>query len=484
MMLPRLAAVRFLLLLGAGTAVGGVAGAAIGTVLCLGADMLTAAFPGVLDALRISDKLWFGFSMWGVPVGLPTGMVAGAVGTAAGMRSGWALGGLLGGAALAATTRSDLWYFLVPFGGGGLVVGWLVAAAVHHVAGGYAPARVLLLRHHGGSPGEIPQRTRWAVGLPFVALVITALWLARRWIDAQEGPLLLESLPGLLVPWTLPALVLFIAGRAMWWIARKTTTTMNATSDTNRTTTETNTGAAIGDMAAGRPVAAPVALTWGVHEGIRGARWLTLCNDGRVLESHYTPTADLSQVPPAEGVGMAPAAALQELAGVLVASGFDSLAAPPEPEAAETQVELDVAVGEERLTVRVASHRLGEMPALGSIGAAFARIRAQAGPPLPPLRCEECGTLTTLAEALGRCESTWAGFGWAFFPCATCECLWVLELFPGQAAFGEFDEFPPTPDSFVPVQEFALPELATEVAPDGLRVRLGLREWFVPSEER
>jgi hypothetical protein len=103
------------------------------------------------------------------------------------------------------------------------------------------------------------------------------------------------------------------------------------------------------------------------------------------------------------------------------------------------------------------------------------------------LECSECGATFTLREALDRCDSSFPSMDWAYFDCTTCGRSWVLEVSPGRVAFGEFEEFPPSPYSFIPIQEIPLPafelvspSLSNPGRGDELVVRYGNLEWKIP----
>lgn len=136
---------------------------------------------------------------------------------------------------------------------------------------------------------------------------------------------------------------------------------------------------ALDALRAGAPVSAPLVMTWAVHEGIRGATWLTVHADGRVQERKIV--GPPSPPIPVRELGRASASAIRELASALVAHGFDRIRPPPpDPGLAMAPVvELSIACGEARFSLQVPSPLLRDLPALSAIAEAFQRTRASLG---------------------------------------------------------------------------------------------------------
>lgn len=235
-------------------------------------------------------------------------------------------------------------------------------------------------------------------------------------------------------------------------------------------------------LANGEALPTQLLLTWGIHEGIRGAGWLEVFSSGRVVESRYQPTTNLASLPPATELGPAPAEALQRLARTLLEHNFEALEPPPPDEdagPASTQVELSVAAGDERFSLLVYSYQMDQVSGLAQIAAAFSELRRSLSGQ-PKLRCPQCGSEHTLPVVFAVCDSSFPIGYWLFCDCPACGEPWVLELGHHHISLGELEEFPPGPYSFVPFQELAAPGLTYDLREDGILLHYGGQSWFIP----
>ena len=68
---------------------------------------------------------------------------------------------------------------------------------------------------------------------------------------------------------------------------------------------------------------------------------------------------------------------------------------------------------------------------------------------------------------------------WLCYICPGCDRSWVLEVAPGQVWLGDFDEFPPSLNSFTPLDAYVLPGLQVQLRPDGLLLTLDGQHWQI-----
>ena len=119
------------------------------------------------------------------------------------------------------------------------------------------------------------------------------------------------------------------------------------------------------------------ALTWGIHEGIRGGTWLTVFSDGVVQTRQQAEPEDQVTVH-----GRVPHEAVRELASTLLTYDLPSLTIPPPQDPAQV---LSLAVSGTGVSwqLQYSRHAVEDLPALADVQQTFTRLRDLASAPAP-----------------------------------------------------------------------------------------------------
>jgi hypothetical protein len=116
----------------------------------------------------------------------------------------------------------------------------------------------------------------------------------------------------------------------------------------------------------------PVAITWGVHEGIRGATWITVFADGRVqIRKQAEPEDELTVY---DGQGQEP---VRELVSTILTYDIPNLRLPP-PQDPSHALTLEVSGGDVSWQLHFSRLALQDTPQLLDLQQTFSRIRNQA----------------------------------------------------------------------------------------------------------
>jgi len=116
----------------------------------------------------------------------------------------------------------------------------------------------------------------------------------------------------------------------------------------------------------------PVAITWGVHEGIRGATWTTVFADGRVQIRKQGEVED--EVAVYDGQGHEP---VRELVSTILTYDIPNLTLPA-PQDPGHVLTLEVSGGDVSWQLQFSRHALQDTPQLLDLQQTFSRIRDQA----------------------------------------------------------------------------------------------------------
>lgn len=123
-------------------------------------------------------------------------------------------------------------------------------------------------------------------------------------------------------------------------------------------------------------------MAWGVHEGMRGANWIMLDCDGRVLTNTIKPTRGPFVPQKPTEVGQVSAAEVQTFCAILCAQRFDMLDLP-EPGPADLSgavVEFSISMPNARYSIKCPSPKLDDVYALAEIGNQFRDLKTRFAP--------------------------------------------------------------------------------------------------------
>jgi len=121
----------------------------------------------------------------------------------------------------------------------------------------------------------------------------------------------------------------------------------------------------------------PRIVSWGIHEGIRGATWIELHADGTVNERRYVPNPDATTE--SAKLGIVPPERFQNLIGQLAEIHFEQFGAPPCPAPSTNCYSLECVWAESRWEFVIASHRVRHDSPLGQLAEVFHRLVQEAG---------------------------------------------------------------------------------------------------------
>ncbi|MEI8258372.1 MAG: hypothetical protein WCJ30_22070, partial [Deltaproteobacteria bacterium] len=121
-------------------------------------------------------------------------------------------------------------------------------------------------------------------------------------------------------------------------------------------------------FARGATPPAPLEMSWGVHDGMRGARWLSVGSDGLVQETTFSPSA--RGAPVRRPLGRVGLDEVRALAGAIASAG---LVSRPDADPAH-RLTLALRCGQDRLEWAFASGD-GSSGGLRAVVAAFERVR-------------------------------------------------------------------------------------------------------------
>lgn len=118
-------------------------------------------------------------------------------------------------------------------------------------------------------------------------------------------------------------------------------------------------------------------MSWGLHEGMRGTTWTIVGSDGVVSTNTIKPSrGPVTPSKPTE-VGRLSPDELRTFAAILCAQRFDLIQPPAEDPSLinAPQVELAIAMPEERFSLRCPSPTLESLYGLAEIGRVFGELR-------------------------------------------------------------------------------------------------------------
>jgi len=121
---------------------------------------------------------------------------------------------------------------------------------------------------------------------------------------------------------------------------------------------------------------APRMIRWGIHEGIRGARWITLYADGRLDQQRYDPNPEGALA--REDVSRVPRQHFEDVVLQISNIEFDV----PEPSTPlgpnQTSVSLECLWDETRCELAIASDRLEDIEGLVRLSETFRMLAEEA----------------------------------------------------------------------------------------------------------
>ncbi len=121
---------------------------------------------------------------------------------------------------------------------------------------------------------------------------------------------------------------------------------------------------------------APRMIRWGIHEGIRGARWIILYADGRLDQQRYGPNPDGALA--REDVSRVPRQRFEDVVLQISNIEFDV----PDPSTPlgpnETSVSLECLWNETRWELAIASGRLEDIEGLARLSETFRTLAEEA----------------------------------------------------------------------------------------------------------